>query len=283
MKLLADVTPAAAARVFAVSNVAFLGVDIALAHMANAFAHPGEWAPIVFSALATLLLVPGALGQRGRLPASLDLVAGWGAVVVGVVGMVFHLESGFFTAQTLHNLVYSAPFVAPLSYVGLGLLILLLRSEEADKPALGPWLLLLSLGGFVGNYGLSVLDHAQNGFFQATEWIPVASAALAIGILAVTLATRDARVRLACLAIMGGQVVVGVAGFVLHVTADLNRPAASALDRFVFGAPAFAPLLFADLAALAAIGIWALRGTTERAPAPRSGPSGAVPAPTATD
>jgi hypothetical protein len=194
--------------------------------------------------------------------------------------MVFHLESGFFAAQTLHNLVYSAPFVAPLSYVGVGLLILLLRSEEADRPTLGPWLLVLSLGGFVGNYGLSVLDHAQNGFFHATEWIPVASAALAIGILAVTLATRNARVRAACLAIMGVQVVVGVAGFVLHVTADLNRPAASALDRFVFGAPAFAPLLFADLAALAAIGLWALRDprAQETPPPALSGSGAAAPA-----
>jgi hypothetical protein len=283
MKLFERATPAAAARVFAVSNVAFLGVDIALAHLANAFAHPAEWAPIVFSVVATLLLVPGALGKRGRVATSLELVAGWGAIVVGVVGMVFHLESGFFGAQTLHNLVYSAPFVAPLSYVGVGLLVLLLRSEEADKASLGPWLLLLALGGFIGNYGLSVLDHAQNGFFHATEWIPVASAALAIGILAVTLATRDARVRTACLAIMGVQVVIGVAGFVLHVTADLNRPAADALDRFVFGAPAFAPLLFADLAALAAIGLWALRDPRTHAPQPAPAPSSGVPAPAIAD
>ncbi|HSO37357.1 MAG TPA: hypothetical protein VLT33_32750, partial [Labilithrix sp.] len=115
-----------------------------------------------------------------RVVAVLDHITGWGAIAVGVLGMVFHLESGFFAKQTLHNLVYSAPFVAPLSYVGVGLLILLLRSKDAQGPTLGPWLLVLSLGGFVGNFALSLLDHAQNGCFHATEWIPVVASAFAI-------------------------------------------------------------------------------------------------------
>ncbi|CAN5922800.1 hypothetical protein BH11MYX4_BH11MYX4_12950 [soil metagenome] len=59
------------------------------------------------------------------------------------------------------------------------------------------------------------------------------------------------------LAIMAAQVAVGLAGFVLHVAADLRGSALAPLDRFVFGAPPFAPMLFADLALLAAIGLWA--------------------------
>ncbi len=43
---------------------------------------------------------------------------------VEVVGMLFHLNDTFFREQTLHNLVYTAPFIAPLSYAGLGLLII---------------------------------------------------------------------------------------------------------------------------------------------------------------
>ncbi len=257
MKLLAGVTPQRAARVFAVSNIAFLGVDIALAHLANAFARPVEWAPIIFSLLATLLLLPGALGARHRLVPALDLCAGWGAIGVGITGMVLHLQSGFFARQTLHDLVYSAPFVAPISYVGVGLLVLLLRSEDAQAPSFGSWLLVLALGGFAGNFALSLLDHAQNGFFHVTEWIPVASAAMAIGFLVVNLARPDAMPQRACFVVMAGQVVVGLAGLALHVSADLHRGAASKLDRFVFGAPAFAPMLFADMALLAAIGLWA--------------------------
>lgn len=268
MALLARATPRRAAHVFALANIAFLGADIGLAHLANAYALRVEWAPIYFSAVATILLVPGAVGVHHRLATVLDLVVGWGAVFVGVAGMLFHLRSGFFAVQTLHNLVYSAPFVAPASYIGVGLLLLLLGSKDADTPAFGRWIVLLALGGFVGNFGLSLLDHAQNGFFHPTEWIPVGSAALAIGFLLVTLATSAApplALRRCVTAVMLIQVVVGLSGFLLHVTADLRGTAVSFLDRFVYGAPTFAPLLFADLAALAVIGLWAssaaIRGT----------------------
>lgn len=257
MKLLARVTPRRAAHVFAVANIAFLGVNIALAHMANDFARRVEWAPIYFSALATLLLLPGALGVTHRMVPVLDRIAGYGAIAVGLVGMVLHLRSGFFAEQTLHDLVYSAPFVAPISYVGVGLLVLLLRSPEGGQATLGPWLLLLALGGFAGNFVLSVLDHAQNGFFRVTEWIPVAAAAYAVGFLVVALARPGAISLRVQLTVMALQALVGMVGFGLHVWANLHRPAVSTLERFVFGAPAFAPLLFANLALLAAIGFWA--------------------------
>jgi hypothetical protein len=274
----ARVTPRRAAHLFAVANIAFLGVDIGLAHMANGYARRVEWAPLGFSALATLLLLPSAFafasssGSRSRVARMLDVVVGWGAIAVGVIGMVLHLESGFFATQTLHDLVYSAPFVAPLSYVGVGLLILLLTRKESEEPVFGAWLVVLALAGFLGNFALSLLDHAQNGFFHVTEWIPVASAAFAIGFLVMTLARPAEMPPRVGLAVMAVQIVVALAGFVLHVTADASRDGATLLDRFVFGAPPFAPMLFADLALLAAIGLWAL-GRQEQA---RAQPEGAA-------
>lgn len=223
----------------------------------NGFAEPVEWAPIVVSAVATPLLLPGALGATRAAFAIIDKVIAWGAIVLGAVGMVFHLESSFFAAETLHNLVYSAPFVAPLSYVGVGLLLLLVRSEEAASPELGRWVVFLALGGFVGNFALSVLDHAQNGFFHPSEWVPVGAAALAIGFLSMVL-VRPSRPLLWTSAVtMLVEVVVGIAGFGLHVVANVKHDSAPFLDRFVFGAPAFAPLLFANVALLACIGLWA--------------------------
>lgn len=274
--LLSRVTPRKAAQLFALGNIAFLGVDIGIAHLANDYARRAEWAPLYFSAIAAVMLVPGAMDLRHRYVTLLDRLVGFGAVLLGVLGMIFHLQSSFFAVQTLHNLVYSAPFVAPASYIGVGLLILLLRSDEAETPSLGPWILALALGGFVGNFALSVLDHAQNGFFHATEWIPVASAGLAIGFLIVMLATRRSEseplLRRCVLGVMALQMLVGVVGFGLHLSADLQAPAASLLGRIVFGSPPFAPLLFSDLAALAAIGVWASPPMrVARATTPRSG------------
>lgn len=258
-------TPRRAVQMFVAANIGFLGIDIVIAHLANDFARRVEWAPIVFSALATPLLLPGALGSTRPVFRHVDRLVAIGAILVGVIGMVLHLESGFFEKQTLHDLVYSAPFVAPLSYVGVGLLLLLIHTADSKTPAFGGWILLLALGGFAGNLLLSLLDHAQNGFFRVTEWIPVAAAAYAVAFLAVAVARAPAiapRLFRACVIVMVLQILVGVAGAALHVVANLGEHAMTSLrDRFVFGAPAFAPLLFANLALLAIIGLWACRAS----------------------
>ena len=54
---------------------------------------------------------------------------------------------------------------------------------------------------------------------------------------------------------LGLQAVIGVIGFWLHVAADVNGLSTSLYENFVHGAPVFAPLLFVDLAVLAAIGM----------------------------
>jgi hypothetical protein len=154
--------------------------------------------------------------------------------------------------------VYSAPFIAPLAYVGVGLLLLLVHMEAPESPAFGWWVVLLALGGFVGNFGMCLLDHAQNGFFYWTEWIPVIAAAFGVSFLVVVLLRPETALIRVTYGVLGAQALVGPVGFVLHVVGDLRRPAVTFGDRFIFGAPAFAPLLFTDLAGLAALGLWAL-------------------------
>lgn len=251
------ITPGRCAEWFVAANIAFLGVDIALAHAENAFQRRAEWTPLAFSAVATLLLVPMIIGRGGRQWRTIERGVAAGAILVGVAGMVFHLQSGFFQQQTLHDLVYSAPFVAPLAYVGVGLLLLLLRMEPAGSPAVAWWLVLLALGGFLGNLGLSLLDHAQNGFFHWSEWIPVVAAAFGSSFLFMIWMRPTPTLVSVAWPLLGLEAIVGLVGFVLHGVSDLRRPAAGLIDRFVFGAPAFAPLLFADLAALGAIALWA--------------------------
>jgi hypothetical protein len=118
---------------------------------------------------------------------------------------------------------------------------------------------LLALGGFAGNFALSLLDHAQNGFFHKAEWIGVFAAAYAASfLLPLVLGERRASYLRICLGVLALQVVVGIAGAILHLNADLQASSDSLHDRLVYGAPVFAPLLFVDLSLLAAIGIWQL-------------------------
>jgi len=241
-------------ELFAILNVGFLTFDIYLAHSVNQFRNRAEYFPLFFSSIAPLLLI-FALVARHRSPAAwkyLGYFVGWIAVLTGLTGVIFHLQSHFFYERTLRSLTYSAPFAAPLAYTGLGFLILLNRMVDAETLEWAHWVLLLALGGFVGNFIFSVTDHAQNGFFRPLEWVPVVASAIAVGFLAVPLLMRVSRryIRL-CGAILLLEGAVGVWGFAVHSAANLRGPSIHAFDNFIYGAPPLAPLLFPNLTLLA--------------------------------
>lgn len=260
--------PLSWAELFALSNLAFLAADVGLAHAINAFAHRAEYAPVAFSVVAPAVLaacmaVAGmrpSPGDRGtRVARWAGLVVGGCSIAVGVAGLLFHLDSAFFEEQTLKNLVYTAPFAAPLAYAGLGLLLVLDRMVDARSVEWARWVAVLALGGFVGNFVLTLSDHAQNGFFRPAEWVGVVAAAWAVSTLVAVLVVPDNRpLLILALAVMAAEAGVGVLGSALHAAADLQAPTRSLWDRFVYGSPVFAPMLFADLALLAIIALRAL-------------------------
>jgi hypothetical protein len=245
---------------FVLVNLAFLSLDIYLAHSVNQFRRAAEYIPLYFSLAAPLVLLVG-LVAGGAFPAvwrDLGYLVGWLAIIIGLAGVVLHLESHFFVERTLKSLVYAAPFAAPLAYTGLGLLLIMNRMVESETPEWPRWVVLMALGGFVGNFIFSLTDHAQNGFFHWTEWIPVASSAFAVGFLVAPFLTPVGRRFLqVCGIVLIVQFGVGLLGFYLHTAANLRGPSAEWLDNFIEGAPALAPLLFPNLVLLAGIGLWA--------------------------
>ena len=249
-------------ELFALFNLGGLAPDIFLAHSTNLFGQAAEYVPLLFSIVSPVLLAPAVVFlARGHLRCwrTLGFVVGWGSVVVGIAGLVWHLDSQFFQRWTLASLVYAAPFAAPLAYTGIGLLLIMNRMVEVDTLEWPLWVIFLALGGFIGNFIFSVTDHAQNGFYHRTEWIPVGSSALAVGFMIVPLIKKVDRSYLrACVALMLLQAVVGVLGFGLHLRADLYGVGPTLFDRVVYGAPVFAPMLFPDLVLLAFIGLWTL-------------------------
>ena len=219
---------------FAVLNIGFLTFDIYLAHSVNQFRSRAEYIPLCFSAVAPLVLVV-ALTQRTRrriVWKILGHVVGWLAIVVGLTGMILHLESSFFYERTIQSLTYAAPFAAPLAYTGLGFLLVMNRMVDSESVEWARWVLLFTVGGFVGNFVFSLTDHAQNGFFFAVEWVPVGASAVAIGFLCVPLIMRVSRtfinVSAAVLILAAG---VGLWGFVLHTIANLRGPSVNALNN----------------------------------------------------
>jgi hypothetical protein len=61
-----------------------------------------------------------------------------------------------------------------------------------------------------------------------------------------------------CALLMLLQAAVGLLGFGLHLRADIHGMGPTLLDRIIYGAPIFAPMLFPDLVLLAFIGLWVL-------------------------
>jgi hypothetical protein len=249
---------------FALVNLGFLTLDIYLAHSFNEFRKWPEYVPLYFSAVAPLVLGIG-LALRSRYIAVwrvLGYLVGWGAVVMGLTGVVLHLNSLFFYERTLKSLTYSAPFIAPLAYTGLGFLLVMNRMVDWRSREWAEWTLFFALGGFVGNFGLTLSDHAENGFFYTTEWVGVWASAIAVGFLVMPLLLRVSRGFISlCAAILAAEAGVGVWGFVLHATANLHGPSTHALKNFTFGAAPFAPLLFPNLVLLGMIALcrlWAL-------------------------
>jgi hypothetical protein len=258
--------PRMVVELFAAGNLAFLAVDVYVAHSVNAFERPQEWIPLALSIAAPLLLVIGWIAGRDRL---IGLSVGWASVAVGIAGMLFHLQSHFFEEQTIRNLVYTAPFVAPLAYAGVGLLLILDRMVDTDSLEWAQWVVFLALGGFTGNFVLSLADHAQNGFFNRGEWIPVAASALAVAfLLMMVVRPLDPALLRATALLLALETLVGVLGFALHLRANMARPGESVWARFIYGAPIFAPLLFANLAILAGIGLWAIARPSSRRMSP---------------
>jgi len=246
-------------EVFVLANFAGLILDIFLAHSENHFRRESEYVPLVFSAAATVTLAC-VIPLRRTWPAvwrDVGHLVGWAAVVVGLAGVILHLDSRFFYDRTIRSLTYAAPFAAPLAYTGLGLLLLVNRIVEPDTLDWAQWILLLALGGFAGNFVFSLTDHAQNAFFNPLEWIPVVTSALAVGFLLVPFVVRVTvpYLRL-CALVLALQAVVGIAGFVLHSAADLRQPGATLFERVLSGAPPMAPLLFPNLVLLSAIALW---------------------------
>lgn len=249
-------------EIFVLLNLGFLTFDIYLAHSVNDFRQRAEYVPLYFSALAPVLLLASLAFQRKRplVWKAIGHVVGWSAILIGLTGVILHLDSSFFYERTIRSLTYSAPFAAPLAYTGLGFLLLLNRLQEPSSEEWARWVLFLALGGFIGNFVFSLTDHAGNGFFDRLEWVPVVASALAVGFLATPLLLRVSKEFLGlCAAVLLLEAGVGAWGFVLHAQRNLAGPSIHAFDNFIYGAPPLAPLLFPNLVALGLLALWRLR------------------------
>jgi len=246
---------------FVVFNLAGMALDIFLAHSENHFRRSTEYIPLAFSIVAAPLLA-ALVALRRRWPAGwIDVghLIGWCAIAIGIAGLVLHLDSRFFYERTIRSLTYAAPFAAPLAFTGLGLLLIGNRMVDPVSIDWPRWMLLLAVGGFAGNFIFSLTDHAMNGFYNAAEWIPVVTSALAVGwlLVPVVMPVRAPYLKAGAY-VVAIQAAVGLLGFALHAASIVRQPAGGIVERLSGGAPLMAPLLFPNLSILALLSLWVL-------------------------
>lgn len=245
-------------EIFVIANLAFLALDVYLAHAINRFRDPWEWLPVFVSLIAPIILGAAHLRANGDQDRTRTVGLWVGGIVIalGILGTIFHLGSQFFEYYTLRSLVYAAPFIAPLAYTGLGFLLVLNRMVPEDTVEWSQWILFMGLGGFGGIFVLALADHAQNGFFYAVEWVPVVASAYALGFLLMAFYRPVSTGFLsACLWVLALQGLIGVVGMILHLEVTVMGASQGWLQKIVEGPPVMAPLLFPNLAILSGFGI----------------------------
>lgn len=257
-------------------NLIFIGLETYLAHVLNGTILWREWIPIIFGPVAgATLLVAGLIALRRRdvaiILANVVLLA---AIIVGLLGAYFHVVRGSLPSGpvgdrfTLEMMVWAPPILAPMSFALVGILGISAAWQE-DPPDSGTlvffrgrrlhlpysktraYYFMVSMGILIALVS-SVFDHARTGFNNPWLWVPTVAGVFGTVVAAMMGAlSRPSRSDvLVYAATMVLLILVGVAGAILHVNADLTEQTVFVPERFLRGAPVLAPMLFANMGLL---------------------------------
>ena len=270
-------------------NLAFLGLDIWLAHNLNGTIRPYEWIPIIFGPVAAVaLLVTGVISLRRRtLAVIMAFVVLSVSLIVGLVGAYFHIDravppSGLEEyGRSLRLFVFAPPIIGPLTFSLVAVLGVIAAVHEDPPgsgrmvvPGLFSWRVPFSqtqqymiwIGlGILATTVSSVLDHGRVDFDNPRVWIPTIVGVFAtVACIVMGMIERPSWSDYAVYVIsMVLLIFVGIIGFGFHVEVDLTSQGKIVMERFMRGAPFLAPLLFADMGALGLVALWPVEEKTE--------------------
>ncbi len=250
-------------------NEIFLSIDVYLAHSISGTIKPYEWIPIIFGAVAgVLLLLAGLIALRFRpLATVIANLVFLCSIIVGLLGFYFHLQRADLltgAVAPVNALVWAPPFLGPLFFALVGIMGISAAWIE-DPPDSGQLVLLgqrrlrlpygkTSAYCFIVSVGIlstvisSSLDHARVQFINPWVWLPTVAGifgtiiALVFGLIRKP--TRaDITVYVAAMALL---MIVGLLGGVLHIGANLLPGGTIVIERFIRGSPLLAPFVYAN-------------------------------------
>jgi hypothetical protein len=236
--------------------------DAFAGHYRSGFVFRSQYAPFLSGGLLIFAAISATINP-GAAWANLALrLAGWVAIVFGVVGFAFHHYYGIVKKPAgykwlLHYLMYGAPQLAPLALTMTGVLALLAARGLADQISIaGVSLRTAFLATFALTLAGATLQagilHYRGAFNNLLMYAPLTVPVLAI-VMSIWMIVSPNNVVLFLFAILlSVTFLIGFVGLGMHLR-GLGRQMGGlylTLFNWLEGPPAFAPGIFAALAAV---------------------------------
>jgi len=244
--------------------------DALAGHYRSGFAFRSQYVPFISGGLLIVSAVAAAFVPEAAWANLALRAAGWLAIIVGAVGFGFHHYYGVAKKPggykwLLHYLMYGAPQLAPLALTATGALALIAAEGLAGGASFAGVEIRVMLLGFVavalaGAILQAGILHYRGAFNNPAMYGPLTAPLLAVFACAWT-AVAPSGVALPMLAVLLWLTfLTGFVGLGMHLR-GMGRQMGGlylALFNWLEGPPAFAPALFAGLAAVGLVTIYFL-------------------------
>ena len=238
-----------------------------LGHYRSGFPLRAQYAPLLSGGLLAVLSVAAiAVPDSGRLHTALR-IAGWIAVVTGVIGVGYHhwygiVEKAGGYRWLLHYLMYGAPQLAPLALSATGALAVIAaqgmaRGSAPADPDAARWLLGIAAVALAGAIAQTGVLHYRGAFNTPLMYAPFTLpplAALGTGWLAVDPALDIAGFVRVCL---WGTIVIAIVGLGMHLRGIDRQMGGLHLvhPNILQGPPPLAPAVYAGFAVIGLLAV----------------------------
>jgi hypothetical protein len=248
----------------------FILADAFAGHYRSGFVFRSQFAPFISGGLLIVIALWVTLRPDERWAIPAFEVAGWLAIISGVVGLVFHHYYGIAKkpggySWLLHYLMYGAPQLAPLALTVTGMLALITARGFAGKMSFA-WLdlreALLALVAFAlaGATLQAAILHYRGAFNNPFMFAPVTVPVLAI-VMSIWVVVKENESVLLVLTILLWLVfLIGFVGLGMHLRGFGRQMGGLYVTIFnwIEGPPAFAPALFTGFSGVGLIAIYFL-------------------------
>jgi hypothetical protein len=257
------------ALITVVMTLLLLG-DAWAGHYRSGFVSRAQYAPFVSGGFLILTSVAAVVCPTSSLLIQMLRAAGWLAVVAGAVGLAFHHYYGIAKKPAgykwfLHYLMYGAPQLAPLGLAGAGALALIAARGLDGRTSILELGMRTALFAFVavtliGAILQAAILHYRGAFNNPAMYGPLTAPLLAVLASVWAALSPNNTALLTLKLLLWATFLTGFIGLGMHLRGFDRQMGGLYITLFNWleGPPAFAPMLFAAVAAVGLIAVYML-------------------------